>query len=377
MSVRVIASYPSAHPFRALGRAVAATIGILLMAAGVLTASIPLVFLFALIYSGGDLEMDAESARLVAIATAIAIGGLWVGRLLLRGRRRLGLFLRRFGYGDATRTISGVVAGGAGRSWRMVTLDDAQIAPIGTARRHRRFSLVVAVLGVAVVAAALYWLFGGGLVSYAENLSQDMETSPTTDGFGQALGEIIGFIIIAALVGIVVLIGSMIVLAIAIVAGAANRAARRAQRQATVVINSDKDVVPTATLIGKRNRRILGSRLVVARVAGPQWRAMVRALAGVSDAVVIDLSQATENLVWEVEVMRAFARDRWVLVCHRDRLGPLTDTGLAPAGSPYHQLAILLDGEDVLPYGTGTAEVRRFARSLRNKLNAVALATPR
>lgn len=179
------------------------------------------------------------------------------------------------------------------------------------------------------------------------------------------------------LVGTVVLIGSMIVLAVAIVAGAANRAARRAQRQASVVIDADRDVAPTATLIAKRNRRILGSRLVVARVAGPQWRATVRALAGVADAVVIDLSQPTENVVWEVEVMRAFVKDRWVLVCHRDRLDSLTNPSLAPAGSPHHRLAGLLDGQEILTYGGGRAEERRFARSLRNKLNAVALATPR
>ncbi len=376
MSVRIIASYPSTHPFRALGRAVASTIGILLIAVAVVAASLPLLLVFALLYTGGDASMDAESVRTVSIAAGIAVVGMWVGLLLLRGRRRLGLFLRRFGYGDATRTISGVVAGRAGRSWRMVTLDDAQVAPIGTARRHRRVSLTVTLVGVAVVVAALYWVFGGGLMGYAESLNQDVE-STSSDALGQVFAEIIGFIIVFVLVGTVVLIGSMIVLAVAIVAGAANRAARRAQRQASVVIDADRDVAPTATLIAKRNRRILGSRLVVARVAGPQWRATVRALAGVADAVVIDLSQPTENVVWEVEVMRAFVKDRWVLVCHRDRLDSLTNPSLAPAGSPYYRLAGLLDGQEILTYGGGRAEERRFARSLRNKLNAVALATPR
>jgi hypothetical protein len=43
-----------------------------------------------------------------------AIVGLWLGVRALRGHRRLGLFLRRFGYGEATRTMSAVVAGQVG-----------------------------------------------------------------------------------------------------------------------------------------------------------------------------------------------------------------------------------------------------------------------
>jgi len=41
------------------------------------------------------------------------------------------------------------------------------------------------------------------------------------------------------------------------------------------------------------------------------------------------------------------------VVCHRDRLDSLTNPSLAPAGSPHHRLAGLLDGQEILTYGGG------------------------
>jgi len=126
---------------------------------------------------------------------------------------------------------------------------------------------------------------------------------------------------------------------------------------------SPDQVARQAKVIARRNRRVISSRLVVCTVANPQWQDTVRALAATADAVVIDLSHATENVVWEVEQMRP---DRWVLVCHRDRLAPLIQA--AVPGSPYHRLGSLIDGHDVLVYGAGQ---RQFARSLRHRLDAL------
>ena len=133
---------------------------------------------------------------------------------------------------------------------------------------------------------------------------------------------------------------------------------------------------PTRCAVGgqirRNNRRVFGSRLVVARVATPLWQDVVRQLAAVCDAVVIDVSLASDNVLWEVESMRAPGR-QLVLVCHRDRIAHLLHAaaGLVAAGPQSAadvRLARALDGHEVLVYGSSEAEQRRFARSLRNRL---------
>src|SRR5215813_5863108 len=63
-------------------------------------------------------------------AVTTAVLGLVLGVRLVRGRRRLVLFLRRFGHSAATHAAT-VAAASIGGRWRLVTLDDAQIVPIG------------------------------------------------------------------------------------------------------------------------------------------------------------------------------------------------------------------------------------------------------
>ncbi|MEW8102774.1 MAG: hypothetical protein AB2785_13535, partial [Candidatus Thiodiazotropha endolucinida] len=46
---------------------------------------------------------------------------------LIRGRRRLVLFLRRFGYDEATEALSFAAASTMGQRWRLVTLDDTTV----------------------------------------------------------------------------------------------------------------------------------------------------------------------------------------------------------------------------------------------------------
>jgi hypothetical protein len=47
------------------------------------------------------------------------------------------LFLRRFGYDDATGAVTFAVTRTIGNTWRLVTLDDAEIAPLGVATSTR------------------------------------------------------------------------------------------------------------------------------------------------------------------------------------------------------------------------------------------------
>ena len=220
-------------------------------------------------------------ARVIVVSFALAAVLIYLaGRSLLRGRRRLGLFLRRFGYGEATRTISRVVAGRTGRSWRIVTLDDALIAPIGT--RRRWMSTLVAVVAAGVAVVALFWLFGDGLRDYVNGLNLQDGTAEADDAFGVRVGGVL----VAAYAGAVVLIGAAVAAVVAGIGAMTRRSARRAKRQASVVIDRHEQVTPVARLIAKRNRRILGSRLVVSRVDTAYWQPTATALANVADVII-------------------------------------------------------------------------------------------
>jgi len=80
------------------------------------------------------------------MAGAFALLAMWLGVLLIRGRRRLGLYLRKFGFADTTRTVSNALKSAVGRSVRLVTLDDSQVVPVGVGagRRHDANVRVVA-----------------------------------------------------------------------------------------------------------------------------------------------------------------------------------------------------------------------------------------
>ena len=74
----------------------------------------------------------------LGISTPIAIVGIRVGLRLLRGERDLILFLRRFGPSDTTKAVTFAARKTVAGSWRLVTLDDAQIAPLGIGAGTRR-----------------------------------------------------------------------------------------------------------------------------------------------------------------------------------------------------------------------------------------------
>jgi hypothetical protein len=367
VAIQVVEAYPDRGGGRRAGRFVMAVVGVVLLLIGLIALGLTLAVVAAVVIGAreGDSEGLNEALQALALFGAIAVVGLWLGMRAVRGRRRLGLFLRRFGYLEATRTMSGTVAGQTGRMWRMVTLDDANIAPQGTARRNRRVTWWLA--------AAAFALAGFCVVSALT--SEEASVEPTGDVVADIVGTAIaGFVQILVL--IFVFMFALVVVVIGVAAGAASRAARAAAEQASVVIDSPHQVSRAAARIRRNNRRVFGARLVVARVATPLWQDVVRHLAAVSDAVVIDVSHATDNLLWEVENMRSPGRPL-VLVCHRDRIATLLYAGTAPAGAPGGaapadvRLAHALDGHEVLVYGSGEAEQRAFARSLRNRLAAV------
>ncbi len=89
--------------------------------------------------AGDGIGFPAGTIAMMGAACTFVTGlCLSVSSTLMRGRRGLVLFLRRFGHREVTETVTFAVSKTTGRSWRMVTLDDSAIAPVGTATRTLR-----------------------------------------------------------------------------------------------------------------------------------------------------------------------------------------------------------------------------------------------
>lgn len=86
-----------------------------------------------------------------------------------------------------------------------------------------------------------------------------------------------------------------------------------------------------------------------------------------ASAVLLDVSELSENLLWEISQLDAKFGERCIVVGHADRVRALTGAPTDPA-TLEARTAQLLDGTTVLAYTTDRAGMRRFARALRNRL---------
>ena len=300
---------------------------------------------------------------------------LALGLRVVRGRRQLVVFLRKFGFNDASRALTFAVSGALGRRWRLVTLDDSQIEAVGVSGRTRVAWGLGRWLSLAALAAVVFlaarWWFGGGVEDLVSGIFDDARTSAEESG-ANPIAAAIGALIVGLLVGLVVLgvilvliFGAISTLGVATVASwRADRAVRRAEGAKALVIADAAAIAPTVGRVLGGARAIQAPRLVVLKVADAVWRDVVHRLAAEADVALVDVSDPTEYLVWEVATLqRDDVRARPLLVGLRDRVEALAAPGGDTAAA---QLRERLRGGEVLVYDDpdDRRAMRRFARSL-------------
>src|SRR5258705_923219 len=142
MPVRVVLDHQRRYLGRRLWRPIATLIGALLLVVGIAASivAVPATVLAFAWLMGENVAADVAPGRNLtsdeiltawAIAVPLAIFGIRRGLRFARGGRTLVLFLRRFGYDDVTSAVTFAVTRMIGTAWRLVTLDDAEIAPVG------------------------------------------------------------------------------------------------------------------------------------------------------------------------------------------------------------------------------------------------------
>lgn len=380
MTVRIAVDQPRAPLLGRLRRDALWLAGVALVLIGLVAVVFPMLFMIiaimSLVVPPHDFilrSLDVKALFQVVIPTIVAIVCLKFGVRLARGRRRLVVFLRRFGLTETTRVVSYAVATAMGGRWRLVTLDDAETDPVGVQRRSRWIAIVAILVGLVLMAMALRYIFGGGFDATVRHMLEDMLKEKPGETFPQLLGRFIGSVAVAFVAGF------FVVILVAIGATAAGVATafswvsyasiRKAEHAKAMTVQSAAAIEPAVAEIVRRTHGIFAPRLIVVKVANRVWQKLVIRLVDSASAVVVDVSEPTENLLWEIEALRREHGLKWLPIGEDDRVDALIKGGRRATGLERRFLQ-LLDGEEVLAYASDRrADMKRFSRQLYSRLD--------
>jgi len=426
MSIRVVFDYPGRQTSSAIGRWLARIVGAVLTLIGLL-ATVVLIptglvaigdvlatFNHEQVFSPGFPLRQIEAA--FAASTLTAILGLKYGRRLVRGRRSSVLFLRRFGFDGSMRVVTYAVANSIGVNWRLVTLDDEEIAPVGVDTTSRVFFgvgervaglakftgkavmvgfqwTVSAMWGVVAIQAAVIAYSGnwrramadGTVERYVRIFASVMERripsnyfDLTLPGAFAILATVGAFLFVGLIAVFAALIALLPLIGVVVFASSSAEALNKAEAAKTARITGPSDIDNAVADISHRGHETFAPRLVVLRVASAVWQPTVSALASAASATIIDISELTQNLAWELaELGRLGGLDRCIFIAESDRIGPWTDGKSDGSDHPLQpRIAAVIGDRPVLAYATDRKGMRRFTRALYGMLLDVPPANP-
>jgi hypothetical protein len=290
---------------------------------------------------------------LLGIASALILPVAWI---LTAPKKATAIFLRRFRLEAVSTSMRHAVEHGIGRHVRIVTLDDRSFRSLEAPAVVRKFSRWTAPTVLTVFALVVV----GGLVLGAWLFQR---YSISINGLG-----VIGMLIVQMTIVLTAPLIAPLCLYLATQFGIL-LALRRRMRQRSYIL-----VVNQGHLESFENRvRILGNRWRGATILEPQatvvevsdelWKEAVRVGLKKADYILVDVSQATENLLWELEeVLRE--NNHCVLFTAEEKL--FANWTASPDASPTEVRALaLLSGREVLGYaGSRRLDRKHYRRSL-------------
>jgi hypothetical protein len=419
MSMRVVFDYRGHQTSSAIGRwlarlsgGVLALIGLLATVVAIPTAFVAIGDVLGRLNHEQVFERGFPVRRLeaaFAASTFIAIVGLRYGRRLVRGHRSSVLFLRRFGFDGSMQVVTYAVANSIGVNWRLVTLDDEEIAPVGVDTTSRIFFSVgerlaaaakavgngvlvgfqwtvsamwgVVAIQLAVIAFNGSWrkaLTDGTVDRYAAIYASVMQHrvpvkyfGPTLSGAFAILLTGVGILFVGLVVVFVSLLALLPLIGVVVFASSSAEALHKAEAAKTARISAPNDIAVAVRDISQRGHQTFAPRLVVLRVASAIWQPTVSALARAASATIIDISELTENMAWELtELQRLGGLDRCIFIGESDRIVPWAggESGAPAAGTLQSRVARAIGDRQVLAYATDRKGMRRFTRALYGML---------
>jgi hypothetical protein len=366
---------------------------------------------------GEDINLETGDGRAITAWTILTVWAAAAACLLLRfrgrglrlvrGARTSVLFLRRFGYSEATRAVTFAVLKTVGRTWRLVTLDDKQIAPLGIPSGAKWFfvgshglmqvvltpfkifrfypvalALTIAVIAIDVGGAVLWPSPGASIESVATRYFDIFEVllsrrfpidavQPNFPGVFALFLIVMGWpLVVLPTIALAVPPWVWpIVLAFFVYIAFSIDVVRAADNARTRDVRHERDIFVATHAVTEASRRLLAPRLFVLRVDSSIWRETVSRFARQTSVALIDISEPSPHLLWEVEELTLRTRTPCVFIGEYARVAPLGDDQIrSEAEASFPQLALLLGQQEVLAYTTDREGRRRFARALRGKL---------
>ena len=410
MAINIVFDYPGHQTRHNLVRMVAWVVGTLLVVVGLLASVVAIpsgvVTLGNLVGKWQHEQMFSPDFPLrqveiaFAVSSSVAFVGLRYGRRSVRGRRGVVLFLRRFGYQGSMQVVTFAVANTIGSAWRLVTLDDAAIAPVGADSSARlAFGIGERLVRIAIavgkgVLASFKWITGvmwgvvalqalmvapnwrrlvedGTLDRYVKIYASIMERripwayfEPSLSGAFAVLGTAAAFAFVGLLVLMAVLLALFPLFGIVMVASSSADALKKAEGEKKQTLLDVWRLPSMVSDISKRSRETFAARLVVVSVATRIWKETVSAFASMAARAIIDISDPTENLLWELAELERRCDGRFILIGEYSRIAGWAE-GISADEHPLSaRLTELLGDRDVLAYTTDRKGMRRFARAL-------------
>lgn len=290
---------------------------------------------------------------------------------------------------EATETLTRAAAKVGGR-WRLVTLDDSALHPMGVgpvaqgmlrtnraAANAERLTRRLGEIGGALLPFVFYG--AAGCAAYAVLVDgvdplEVFDVWGSTESPALVLAWVLGVVFLGSLAvaGVFLLGSAAVVFAGVTVFGAwsmATDSAREADALKAVRIDRRSAIEPAQRRLSEISRRVFSPRLMVLTVDSSIWQETVRAFASASAVPLIDISEPSENVLWELTELLPKCGRCCVLIGQYERLGRLLDPAIP--GSATARLQQLLDGHVVLAYTNTPSGHRRFTRALRKTLGSL------
>lgn len=276
------------------GRVLGVVMLILGLVAGPIGAAGVALFLISLSI-GGQTPIGWPLLAVLASPPLVLMGWLQAA-----GRKKLVLFLRRFGNEALNDAVRELVQTVLRRRARLVTLDDSAFVPLGPRWQGLAASLLPS--GVLLVLIAL------GFAGFAKVVQSEIEDETP---FGPALTLILFGILFVGLLAVLIALG--------LVAAAvrAHYVGRLSVRDETSLARALKKLRRLRSLA--RAPTIAAPMATVVSVSDALWQRTVASIAPMCDVTLVDISHPREAIRWELETLRT-AGARTVLLAQRDAL---------------------------------------------------------
>jgi hypothetical protein len=283
---------------------------------------------------------------LISLTFWLSITVLCIAAGLFAGKKYTVLYLRRF-RSDLSQVIINQLRERVAMKVRLITLDDQRIEPLDIPEIWKLLSrLIPALVLLGSIILALYGVRELGK-------SQSLRYEGYTPYVQRDVLLLLGLWLLHIWTFFILLMAHLF----------------RVRRQTRIKIRSAKELRACGHLVWKLSRwryrsGLMAPQMTVVSVSHPLWQAAVRDLSCRTEMVIVDVSEPSDALVWEIQHILNTKLPHF-FIAERDRLTAWTLPGAIHSSADCNRaIAAMLDNETVIVYSA----IENRAVTLRTSL---------